>query len=260
MLLADMLGVSERTVRRAQKQLESLELIHCEQRGNNMGRAAKASRFLLTMPPENTGHGTPDTDKNTGHGCPEHRTSVTGTPDTGVRLIHPLLDPGNRPGSVVVDKADTDMSAHGHEASISDDRPDASRLMGVTDTNYEHGPEGAAALVVEADTVGVRPVDELTTQPSKGDQQMNDPFANDPCELTEDQRAIMEEFYSSEATETQREPVKPVDQFSLDLERDYRKAEEPRTTPWPTGKPFVRGEFDPFANYVDAETGEPLTP
>lgn len=31
-------------------------------------------------------------------------------------------------------------------------------------------------------------------------------------------------------------------------------------TPWPTGKPFVPGEFDPFCNYVDETTGEPITP
>ncbi|WP_201409030.1 helix-turn-helix domain-containing protein [Mycobacterium paraintracellulare] len=30
--------------------------------------------------------------------------------------------------------------------------------------------------------------------------------------------------------------------------------------PWPAGKPFVPGKFDPFAEYVDETTGEPITP
>lgn len=29
---------------------------------------------------------------------------------------------------------------------------------------------------------------------------------------------------------------------------------------WPSGKPFVPGQFDPFAAYVDETTGEPITP
>src|SRR3981189_1743485 len=69
--LAVMLGVTPRTVRRAQKELETLGLIRCTSKGS--GRSGKSSEFVLTMP-----------ELNTGHGCTEYQTSVTGIPDTGV--------------------------------------------------------------------------------------------------------------------------------------------------------------------------------
>lgn len=112
--LAEKLGTTERTVRRAQERLESLGLITAV--GNRgSGRSGKSTEWRLTMPP-NTGHldsGIPDISReipdmntghpelNTGHSCPEYRTSVTGIPDTSVRPIDPLPDPGTKPGSVV---------------------------------------------------------------------------------------------------------------------------------------------------------------
>jgi hypothetical protein len=148
--LAGKLTVNVRTVRRAQKELESLGLIRCVRKGSNLGRAAGPSIYELTMPPKNTGHlepGTPDiSDKNTGHLCPDHRTLVTGTPDTGVRLIDPLIDPGNRPGSST-GEANTDVSA---EASIFDDRPEIpSGSAGVRDTTSDTDPFGVGCLGVE---------------------------------------------------------------------------------------------------------------
>ena len=35
---------------------------------------------------------------------------------------------------------------------------------------------------------------------------------------------------------------------------------EPSAIRWPRDEPFIPDKFDPFAQYVDAETGEPLIP
>lgn len=201
--LAARLKASVRTIRRAQKQLESLGLIRCVRKGSNLGRASGPSTYELTMPPKNTGHdvrtpdkntghlgsGTPDTtqrtpdiyDQNTGHPCPEHRTPVSA-------LIDPLIDPGNKPGSLE-GEADTEVSA---EASIFDDRPETpSGVMGVRDNPLNTDPFGVGCLGepdtevsgheadiamsahgYEAYTFGARPGD----QPTESEPAMHDPF------------------------------------------------------------------------------------
>jgi hypothetical protein len=55
------------------------------------------------------------------------------------------------------------------------------------------------------------------------------------------------------------EPMpKPVDEFSRDMDDEHRKPWEPSIVRWPTGKPLPDPR-DPFAEYVDETTGEPLT-
>jgi hypothetical protein len=146
--LADDLTISIRTVRRAQKELEALGLIRCVVKGNNLGRAGRPSVYELTMPPKNTGHlfaettgrhpRTPDIGvQNTGHRCPEHRTPVSA-------LIDPLLDPGNRPGSL---EANTVVSAF--EASSFADRPEIPLgSAAVRDTTVDTDPFGVGCLGV----------------------------------------------------------------------------------------------------------------
>lgn len=159
--LADELATSVRTVRRAQKELRALGLIHCVSKGSNKGRAAGPSIYDLTMPPTNTGHpqehrtpmssvncGTPDIgDQNTGHSWPEHRTPVS-------PLLDPSPDPGTKPGSSK-EQANTYVSAV--EASISDDRPEIpSGLLGEQDNPSDTDP-GWVGSLVEADIADVRP-------------------------------------------------------------------------------------------------------
>lgn len=98
-MMAKTLETSERTVRRALRALESAGLIHCTKSGSNIGRNGGPSEYVLTMP------------QNTGHPCPDHRTSVIGTPDTSDRLIEPLIDPGNRPGSFLSTTAGEDTES-----------------------------------------------------------------------------------------------------------------------------------------------------
>ncbi|MFI2841703.1 helix-turn-helix domain-containing protein [Mycolicibacterium sp. PDY-3] len=93
--LATELGCSEKSIRRARKNLETLGLATLVSRGHNMihaGGRSEPSKFRLTMPTTQ-----PDIDVRSTTGHLHNRTSVSTQPDTGVHLI----DPGNKPGSSI---------------------------------------------------------------------------------------------------------------------------------------------------------------
>lgn len=156
--LAAMLKVSVRTVRRAQKELETLGLIRRISTGSGFGGQSNA--YVLAMPasiPDISIPDIPDTDPFSqvvsipdtlpipDTGVRSYRTSVSSIPDTSVRLIDPFLDPGNKPGSLR-DKADTEVSAQ-EQASIFDDRPEnPSGSEAVRDTTFDTDPLGVGCL------------------------------------------------------------------------------------------------------------------
>jgi hypothetical protein len=207
---------------------------------------------------KNTGHGAPDMDKNTGHPCPEHRTSATGTPDTGVRLIDPLIDPGNRPGS----REET-------EANISDVRreePSDTRVK--TDITIDADPEGVVRLGEgdeprQGSALGGHEMsahEGLNTQPTNGGTRpaSYDPFnpSSDPTDGAALEAAV-EEYFSK----TQPEPDSPPKRAEAEYMSRYGSivTRAVGLTPWPAWKPIPKpGEpgFDPFVTYFDQTTGE----
>ena len=87
--LAQELGCSTKSVERATRQVVTSGLARRERRGHNINGANRtSSEYTLTMQSQ--------PDIPTGHPG-VNRTSVSSQPDTSVRLI----DPGNRPGSLL---------------------------------------------------------------------------------------------------------------------------------------------------------------
>jgi hypothetical protein len=283
--LAEMLKVSKKTVGRAQKQLESLGLIRRISTGSGFGR--QSNEFALTMPPPIEDIAIEDMASSQvvsiedippiedigvlhrGHGCPP-------IGDTGVPPIDPLPDPGNKPGSVeepdIFDvrpqeediKSDVLPRDPFSEAYIFDDRP-----VDEEPVTLEESPEPTFGLVGGHSDVRLGDVPESGTsskihQPATEGTQ---PMSYDPSDPFAPVGARIPDPWPPEPTETRPEP-QPVSQKQADgfllhpmfggSQADWDAAHVP--IPWPTGKPFVHGEFDPFATYIDEATGEELKP
>jgi hypothetical protein len=256
--IAEMVGVSERQVRRVLGELQARGLIECVSRGSS--RRREASVYELRLPDTAsdeasiTGHGLPDI---AGHPEPDYRTSEELLPDIqGVRPSDP-------------DPSDPDRSDPVLKASIFDDRRDASRSAEEEEHN-DDGPEGADRLeavpfgTAEADT-GVSALG-VINHPTEGTPPMScDPFSSDydpfghkasvsHSSWPSDFEAPIEDEGPDEG-----EPLPPEGG-----EPEYRIWGG--TTPWPADKPLPRGLLecqeagvDLFTTFVDEETGVPLT-
>ncbi|RIT28647.1 hypothetical protein D2E76_27300 [Mycobacteroides abscessus] len=232
--MARTLETSERTVGRALTALVSEGLIWRTKKGSNAGRNGGASVYVLTMP------------KNTGHPSPEHRTSVTGTPDTSDRLIDPLIDPGNRPGSYLSTTAGEDIKSEPALRAVSAEGQ-GSDLGSLYDTPTESDLPSVAHIAVPTGTA-------LVHQPTTE--------TNHPSGLSEDDRAsILADLYGSAAEPSQRasdpEAIHGADTAILAL-LTVVPVDEPgwdgSGTPWPRDKAIPA---DPWGTpYFDEHTGE----
>lgn len=233
-MMAETLGSSERTVRRSLRALESAGLIHCTETGSNIGRNGGPSVYVLTMP------------KNTGHPSPDHRTSTTGTPDTSGRLIDPLIDPGNRPGSYLSTKAGEDTKSEPALGAVSAEGQ-GSDFGSLYDTPTESDLPSVAHIAVPTGTALVHHPTTETDHP--------------PGLSEEDRAAILADLYGSPA-----EPSQPASdpQASrrahtvLPAPVSMVPVDEPgwdgSGTPWPRDKAIPT---DPWGTpYFDEQTGE----
>lgn len=233
-MMAKTLETSERTVRRALRALESAGLIHCTKSGSNIGRNGGPSEYVLTMP------------KNTGHPCPDHRTSLTGTPDTSDRLIDPLIDPGNRPGSFLSTRAGEDTESEPAVGAVSAEGQ-RSDLGSLYDTPTESDLPSVAHIAVPSGTALVHQPTTETGHPSGLSE--------------EDRAAILADLYGSAAEPSQcagdPAPIRRA-HTALPAPVSMVPVDEPgwdgSGTPWPRDKAIPA---DPWAApYYDEQTGE----
>ncbi|AWG62448.1 hypothetical protein DDT46_00475 [Mycobacteroides abscessus] len=236
--MAEKLATTDRTVRRALRALESMGLIRCTEKGSDTGRAGGPSVYVLTMP------------ENTGHPSPEHRTSVTGTPDTSVLLIDPLIDPGNRPGSYLSTTAGEGIKSEPALGAVSAEGQ-GSDLGSLYDTPTESDLPSVAHIAVPTGTA-------LVHQPTTESEAMS----GHPSGLSEEDRtAILADLYRSAV-----EPTQPASDPEASLGADTAlpapvsmvPVDEPgwdgSGTPWPRDKAIPA---DPWGTpYFDDETGE----
>lgn len=232
-MMAETLETSERTVRRSLRALESAGLIHCTETGSNIGRNGGPSVYVLTMP------------KNTGHPSPDHRTSTTGTPDTSGRLIDPLIDPGNRPGSFLSTKAGEDTKSEPALGAVSAEGQ-GSDLGSLYDTPTESDLSSVAHIAVPVGTA-------LVHQPTIE--------RDHPSGLTEDDRAaILADLYGSEtraaqpASAVQPPHMPPTPGGWLEDVLGAPSGWAATGTPWPRDKAIPD---DPWGMpYYDEQTSE----
>ncbi len=198
---------------RALKALVSAGLIRRTKKGSNAGRNGGPSEYVLTMP------------ENTGHPCPDHRTSLTGTPDISDRLIDPLIDPGNRPGSFLSTTAGEDTESEPALGAVSAERQ-TSDLESLYDTPTESDLPSGAHIAVPSGTALVHQPTTETDHPSGLSE--------------EDRAAILADLYGSPA-----EPVRPAL-----AESGWNGS----GTPWPRNKAIPT---DPWGTpHFDEQTGE----
>jgi hypothetical protein len=168
----------------------------------------------------------------------------------GVCPIDPLTDPGNKPGSVEEERDIFDVLPP--ESDTGSVRPDPFSEAYIFDDRPVDSPPIASQHRLASRP---KPANEGTAPMSYNP---SDPFGPGPVVDSGDR-------WPPEPT---KPPVvsltppaaKPVDEFSRRLDEDHRRQGKPVATPWPHGKPFVPGEFDPFATYVDDTTGQELNP
>lgn len=195
--LAELLGASVSSVYRAQQRLQQLGLIERDgKRGS--GRSGRSTKWRLTMPP------------NTGHRSDEYRSPVQEIPVTGDRLIDPLIDPGNRPGSCLSTTAGEDIKSEPALGAVS-----------------------VAHIAVPAGTA-------LVHQPPAESEAMND----HPSGLSEEDRAaIMADLYQRDA------PTMPAlagwDGSGTPWPRDEAIPDDPWGTPYYDAQTGEHFEYRP---------------
>jgi Helix-turn-helix domain len=232
--IAEMVGVSERQVRRVLEILQDRGLIECVGRGS--ARRREASVYELRLPDI----GSPDTLSITGHGTellPDIEPGITGHPEPDYRTSGELL-----PDMLHVRPSDPDPSDPESdpflEASIFDDRPEGPDgpqgesgpdLCG-SDPSSTSSPEAALPLASLSSDSSARWDLDLATAthetrnpdsdasassdpqvpPTEGPTPMNDPF--ELPTLTDAEKEIVAEF-RGEVTPSSpvghREPVDP---------------------------------------------------